>query len=71
MSDSQTFWLVVTNIALGVAVVALILGVVTGTLCDLIAKLRKRHAAWAELDRDMQRTFGAAPPSDLRTKRGR
>ena len=71
MRDSRTFWLVVTNLALGVALVALILGVVTGTLCDLIVKVRKRHAAWTELDRDMERTFGAASSSGLRTKRGR
>jgi hypothetical protein len=61
MSDPRTFWLVVTNIALGVAVVVLILGVVTGVLCELVVKLRKRHTAWSELDRDMQRMFGASP----------
>jgi hypothetical protein len=36
MSDPRTIWLVATNIALGAAVVLLILGVVTGTLCELI-----------------------------------
>ena len=55
MSDPRTIWLVATNIALGAVVVLLILGVVTGTLCELIVKLKRRHAAWAELDRDMQR----------------
>ena len=58
MSDSRTFWLVVTNIALGIAVVVLILGVLTGALCEYVLKLKRRHAAWAELDRDMQRMFG-------------
>lgn len=58
MSDSRTFWLVVTNIALGVAVVVLILGVVTGALCENLLKLKRRHTALAELDRDMQRMFG-------------
>ena len=61
MSDPRTIWLVATNIALGSAVVLLILGVVTGTLCELIVKLKRRHAAWAELDRDMQRMFGGLP----------
>ena len=61
MSDPRTFWLVVTNIALGAAVVVFILGVVTGVLCELVVKLKKRHAASAELDRDMQRMFGGLP----------
>ena len=58
MSDPRTFWLTVTNIVLGAAVVALILGVLTGALCEFVLKLKKRHAALAELDRDMQRMFG-------------
>ena len=58
MSDPRTFWLVVTNITLGALVVLLILAVVTGALCELISKLKKRHAAWDELDRDMQHMFG-------------
>ena len=61
MKDPRTLWLVVTNIALGAAVVLLILGIVTGTLCELIVKLKKRHDAEAELDRDMQRMFGGLP----------
>ena len=61
MNDPRTFWLVVTNIALGAAVVVLILGVVTGALCELVVKLKKRHAASVELDRDMHRMFGGPP----------
>lgn len=61
MSDSRTFWLVVTNLALGAAVVLLILGVLTGTLCDLVVRLKKRHTMWAELDRDMHRMFTLHP----------
>jgi hypothetical protein len=61
MSDPRTFWLVVTNIVLGAAVVLLILGLATGVLCELVVKLKKRHSAWAELDRDMQRMFGVLP----------
>ena len=58
MRDPRTFWLTVTNIVLGAAVVVLMLGVLTGALCEFVVKLKKRHAAWAELDRDMQRMFG-------------
>ena len=61
MSDSKTFWLVLTNIALGVVLVLLVLTLSTGMLCELISKLRKRHAASAELDRDMLQMFGEAP----------
>jgi hypothetical protein len=58
MSDPRTFWLVVTNVVLGAAVMIFILGVLTGALCEFVVKLKKRHAAWAELDRDMKRMFG-------------
>jgi hypothetical protein len=61
MSDSRAFWLVLTNIALGIVAVLLILAVVTGTLCDLISKVKKRHAAWVKLDQDMHRMFGEVP----------
>ena len=61
MKDPRTIWLVATNIVLGAALVLLILVLVTGTICDLIVKLKRRHAAWAELDRDMQHMFGGLP----------
>ena len=61
MSDPRVFWLVLTNVVLGAAVVVVILGIATGVLCELVAKVKRRHAAWAELDRDMQRLFGGAP----------
>jgi len=57
MDDPRTFWLTVTNIALGLAVVLLIGGVVTGMLCDFVAKLRKRHAVEDELDKELHRLF--------------
>ncbi len=57
MRDPRTFWLTVTNIILGLAVVVLIVGILTGTLCDLIADMRRRHAVWRELDQDMRRLF--------------
>jgi hypothetical protein len=61
MKDPRTIFLVVTNIVLGAAVLLLILGVVTGTLCELVVKLKRRHDAEAELDRDMHHMFGGLP----------
>lgn len=57
MHDPKTFWLTVTNIALGLAVVLLVLGVVTGILCEFVARLRKQHAVSDQLDDDMRRMF--------------
>lgn len=58
MHDPKTFWLTVTNIILGVAVVGVLLAVATGVLCEFIAKIKKRHSIGAELDRDMRAFFG-------------
>jgi hypothetical protein len=55
--DPRTFWLTVTNIALGLAVVVLILSLVTGTMCDFVAKLRKRRAVRHEIEEDMRQLF--------------
>jgi uncharacterized membrane-anchored protein YhcB (DUF1043 family) len=60
MHDPRTFWLTVTNIALGVAVVVLVVGIATGTLCEIVAKWRKRSSLDAELDRNMHRLFDAS-----------
>lgn len=57
MDDPRTFWLTVTNIALGLALVLLIAGVATGVLCDFVAALRKRHSMMDEMDRDLWRLF--------------
>lgn len=59
MRDPRAFWLILTNILLGAAVLVLILGVLTGVLCEAVAKWRKRHAISAELDRDIERLFHA------------
>jgi len=59
MDDPRTFWLIVTNVILGLAVVLAVLGVVTGTLCELVAHWKKRRDVGAELDRDMRHFFGA------------
>jgi len=57
MRDPRTFWLTVTNIALGLAVVLLVCGVLTGVVCEFVAKFRKRHAMSDELEEDMRRMF--------------
>jgi hypothetical protein len=58
MRDPRTFWLTVTNIVLGLAVVLAIAGVLTGTLCDMVANWKKRCRLDSEMDRDMQHLFG-------------
>lgn len=69
MSDPRTFWLTVMNVVLGLAVVLLVAGVVTGILCEMVAKWRKRRAVWDELDRDMWRAFhDAAAPGGRRRR---
>jgi uncharacterized membrane protein len=57
MSDPKTFWLTVTNIILGVLVLLLLWGIVAGTICDLVARFRKRRAAMREMDREMKDYF--------------
>ena len=57
MRDPRTFWLTVTNIVLGVTVVVLLAGIVTGVLCDVVARLRKRRKLSHELDDDMRHMF--------------
>jgi hypothetical protein len=57
MNDPKTFWLTVTNVLLGLAVVVLILGVVTGVLCDFVTTLRKRRSMVNEMDREIWRLF--------------
>jgi hypothetical protein len=58
MHDPRTFWLTVTNIILGLAVVLAIAGVLTGTLCDMVANWKKHRGLDSELDRDMRHLFG-------------
>ncbi len=61
MTDPRTTWLVVTNIALGLAVLLLIVLIVCGTCCDCIGKLRHRRAMMKEMDADLHQAF-AKPP---------
>ena len=53
MNDPQTFWLTVTNAAMGIGVAACVLYVVLGTAYDLVIRARKRHRLRAELERDI------------------
>ena len=50
MHDTKTFWLTVTNIVLGLALMLLLLGLATGILCDYISVIRKRRALYREID---------------------
>lgn len=58
---SSTFWLILTNILLGLAVVVLVFGAVSGILCETIARLRRRRKLSSELDEDMRRLFHGPP----------
>jgi hypothetical protein len=57
MHDPRTFWLTLTNIVLGLAVVALTFGVFTGIICEGVARFRERRRVSHELDGDMRRMF--------------
>ncbi len=59
MDDPRTFWLVVTNIVLGVAVVLCVIGLACGVLCEVVERLRRRRSYEKELDRDMKAFFTA------------
>ncbi|HLK68373.1 MAG TPA: hypothetical protein VKU19_33300 [Bryobacteraceae bacterium] len=54
MHDPRTFWLTVTNIALGLALLVLVIGLATGTLCDLISAKRRKRAEIRDLDRELR-----------------
>ncbi len=62
MNDPNTFWLTVTNIALAAIVLVLVVGVMTGVVCEYVARVRGRHATYREIDREMRDMIrGAAP----------
>ena len=52
MSDPSTYWLNVTNIALGVVVLICCIAVGIGVLQELAAK-RKKHASLSALDTEV------------------
>jgi hypothetical protein len=57
MDDPQTSRLTLTNIALGLAVALLVLGVATGILCEFVARLRRRHTIRNDLDEELRHLF--------------
>ncbi|HTS60633.1 MAG TPA: hypothetical protein VMH28_01340 [Candidatus Acidoferrales bacterium] len=56
--DARTFWLIVTNIVLGAAVLLVTIGVATEVLCEWVGRLRKKHSVEHEIERDMHSFFG-------------
>ncbi len=62
MLRQNTSWLTLTNIVLGAMVVLCFLFVALGTLCETIAKARKRRSYEAELDSDLEEMFALDHP---------
>jgi uncharacterized membrane protein len=56
-NDPRTFWLVVTNVLLGLIALVAVLGVVTGVLCELWTRRRRRRAMMNEIERDARNLF--------------
>ena len=63
MHDPRTLLLTITNIALGLAAVLLVLGVVAAVLCEFVARLRRRHTLEHQMDRELQHLFHNSRPS--------
>jgi hypothetical protein len=59
MDDPQTFWLTVTNIAVGAATLLGVLATVGGIGYELISERRRRRAILAEIDADLRRLFAS------------
>lgn len=55
MGDAQTFWLSVTNAALGIVVAVCLLTIAVAVVYDIAGRARRRSTLSAELDRDMHR----------------
>ncbi len=66
MALPDTFWLTVTNILLGAAVVLGIIAVAACITYEVIYRAHKRHADSVELDRDMRLWFGTPGPPPAR-----
>jgi hypothetical protein len=54
---ADTFWLTLTNIVLGALVILCVLVLITGTLCEMLSKLRRERTFEAELNHDMREMF--------------
>jgi len=51
--DSQTYWLNVTNVALGIVIAICVAVVLGGIAHEFASRIRKRRRIEAEIDRDM------------------
>jgi len=58
MSDSSTYWLTFTNIALGLVTLICLIAVGIGVLQELAAK-RKQRAAMANIDLEVARLISS------------
>ena len=62
MGDSPHFWLDVTNIVLGAAVLLCVLATIFALTWEVAARVKRRITLSSELDRDMRRMFRGARP---------
>jgi len=62
MDDPQTFWLTITNIALGAATLLLVLAVAAGIFGELLSRAKKQRTL-AGLDAELKFLFGNAAMS--------
>ena len=62
VADPKTFWLTVTNIALGLLVALCFLAIAVGSLLEVVSKVKKRGSYITELDHDMRHMFGPPHP---------
>ena len=71
MGRSDSFWLTLTNIMMGVALLVCVLIAVLGTLSQTLSNAKKRRSYRAELNHDMQEMFpvGLPPLAVTRTPR--
>ena len=62
MADPKTFWLTVTNIAMGAFVIVCFLVVGVGLVLELLRRPRQRRLDRTELNHDMAVMFGYPHP---------
>jgi hypothetical protein len=75
MAVAKTFWLTVTNVALGLATMAAVGGTAVAALREIRSRAKKRAADLAALDRELKDILGSpdpkardgAPPSTTRS----
>ena len=65
MRDRTALWLILTNILLGVLVVAAVLYVLSGPFRDMLSRLKKIRGYEAEVNHDMEEMFPGGPRPGL------